>query len=63
MPVNSSKPDAEADRQSLDGADLDHVVINRTVIPLSDDRYWLYVAVNLAMNLLNHLGMLVSCHM
>lgn len=38
----------KADLQVIDGADLDHVVVDETVIQLDDDRYRLFAAIDSA---------------
>jgi len=44
----------KADLQPLDGANPDHVAVDETVIPLNDERFWLYAAVDPDTNRLLH---------
>jgi transposase-like protein len=36
----------KADLQPTDGADPNHIVVDKTVIQLNSERYWLYAAVD-----------------
>ena len=45
----------KADLQSTDGADLEHVAVDETVIQLNDEQFWLYAAVDPETNRLLHM--------
>ncbi len=50
----------KADLQPLGGADSDHVAVDVTVIQLSDEKFWVYAAVDPATNRLLHIRLYLT---